>query len=116
MTRTILFAGALCAFAGLASAQDEAPLRLHDMNFDLWCQEEQHLSADRCDKRLPGDNAAFEAYRAKIEKYEVPYLQRKQQEQNFNRAIMHNDPIDHPPQPGQPDTQRPERDNESGPG
>jgi hypothetical protein len=114
MMRTLILAAGLCAFASAASAQDAGPLPLTNMNFDLWCQEEQHLPPERCDKRLPADNDAFEAYRAKIENYEIPYLQRKQQEQNFNRVILHNDPVDHPVEPNAPQTQRPERDNESG--
>jgi hypothetical protein len=116
MMRTLLLAAAACAFAAGADAQSAGPLPLYNMNFDLWCQEEQHLPPARCDKRLPQDDAAFTAYRNTIEKYEVPYLERKQQEQNFNRVILHNDPIDHPIQPSQPQTQQPERDNESGPG
>jgi hypothetical protein len=115
MMRTILLAAAAGAFASGAYAQDGGALPLTDMNFDLWCQEEQHLPPDRCDKRLPADDEAFEAYRSKIEKYEVPYLERKQQDRNFNRVILHADPIDHPTQPSQPQTQRPPRDDTSGP-
>jgi hypothetical protein len=115
MTRTILVGFAAAAFATCAHAQSTA-LPLTNMNFDLWCQEEQNLPADRCDKRTPQDEAAFEAYRDKIEKYEVPYLEKKEQEQNFNRVILHSDAIDHPTQPNQPQTQRPARDDSSGPG
>jgi len=66
------------------------------MNFDLWCQQEANLPPDRCDKRLPGDEKVFEDYRAKIEQYEIPYLQRKNEEAHINRVILHNDPIDNP--------------------
>jgi hypothetical protein len=114
MTRTILLAFAAAAFATCASAQSTS-LPLTNMNFDLWCQEEQNLPADRCDKRTPQDEEAFEAYRDKIEKYEVPYLEKKEQEQNFNRVILHSDAIDHPTQPNEPQTQRPARDDSSGP-
>jgi hypothetical protein len=116
MTRTLLLAAAACAFAAGAHAQSTGALPLTNMNFDLWCQEEQHLPPERCDKRLPKDNEAFEAYRAKIEDYEVPYLEKKEQEQNFNRVILHGDPIDHPIQPNEPQTQRPARDDQSDPG
>jgi hypothetical protein len=115
MKRIVLLAFAACACVSGAQAQTSGTLPLTNMNFDLWCQEEQNLPPTRCDKRLPQDDAAFEAYRAKIEKYEVPYLEQKQQEENFNRIILHNDPIDHPVQPSQPQSQRPARDNESGP-
>lgn len=66
------------------------------MNFDLWCQEQQRLPPDRCDKRLPEDEKAFEAYRAKIEKYEIPFLQRKDKEQELDRNVLHSDPLDSP--------------------
>jgi hypothetical protein len=80
----------------------QAAVQLTEMNFDLWCQEEQHLPPDRCDKRLPEDDAAFNAYRAKIENYEVPYLQDREQKENMNRIILHNDPVDHPTRPENP--------------
>jgi len=66
------------------------------MNFDLWCQETQHLAPERCDKRLPNDEADFEAYRAKVEKYEIPYLRGRENGQQLDRAILHNDPVDNP--------------------
>jgi hypothetical protein len=75
---------------------------LTDINFDLWCQEQAKLPPDRCDKRLPADDAKFEAYRKTIQDYEVPYLQQRDQDDNLNRVIFHNDPVDHPPTPSQP--------------
>ena len=66
------------------------------MNFDLWCQEQQHLDADRCDKRLPGDEKDFEAYRTTIERYEIPYLKEKQNAIALDRNILNKDPVDNP--------------------
>jgi hypothetical protein len=66
------------------------------INFDLWCQEQAKLPADRCDKRTPEDEKTFEAYRAKIEKYEIPYLQHKQDEQQLDRTIIHDEPLESP--------------------
>ncbi|HWA02424.1 MAG TPA: hypothetical protein VG819_02745 [Rhizomicrobium sp.] len=66
------------------------------MNFDLWCQETAKINPDRCDKRLPEDEKRFEAYRAKIEKYEIPYLQRKENEILLDRNVLHNDPVGNP--------------------
>jgi hypothetical protein len=66
------------------------------INFDLWCQEQAKLPPDRCDKRLPADDAAFESYRAKIEKYEIPYLERKDHEEQLDRTVMHADPTRDP--------------------
>ena len=78
------------------------------MNFDLWCQETQHLPPDRCDKRTAEDEKTFEAYRAQIERYEIPYLQQKQNDLTLDRDILHNDPVDNPlPQDPQPQDQSP---------
>jgi len=103
----LIFAGiGLAAFAARAQTPP-AHYDVHEMNFDLWCQEEKHLPAERCDKRLPQDDAEFEAHRAQVEKYEVPYLQRQEQEQEWNRSILHNDPVDQPTSPSQPTKQEP---------
>lgn len=75
---------------------------VQEMNFDMWCQEEQHLPAARCDKRLPDDDAAFSAYRRKIERYEIPYLREQERQQQIDVGILHNDPVDHPDRPAQP--------------
>ena len=66
------------------------------INFDLWCQEQQHLAPERCDKRTPDDEKDFEAYRAKIEQYEIPYLQQKQKDIALDRNILNKDPVDNP--------------------
>ena len=91
----LLAAAALAALVARASAQGGS-FDLQTMNFDLWCQETQHWSPERCDKRTPGDEATFEAYRAKVEKYEIPYLKGRENAQHLNRAILHNDPVDNP--------------------
>jgi hypothetical protein len=39
----------------------------------------------------------FEAYRAVVEKYEVPYLQEREQKLRLDRDILHDDPIDKDP-------------------
>jgi len=98
----------LTVFAARAEAQSDQPYPLTEMNFDMWCQEEQHLPPARCDQRLPDDDAAFQAYVNKIESYEIPYLQRKQDEQTLNRVILHNDPVGAPTRPSQPPTEQPQ--------
>ncbi len=75
---------------------DGGRLDVQPLNFDLWCQETEKLPPDRCDKRLPEDDAAFNAYRAKVEKYEVPYLKNKQDTQTLNRTILHSEPSQNP--------------------
>jgi len=83
------------AFAPPALAQG-ANYDVKTMNFDLWCQEQQHLAPDRCDKRTPDDEKDFEAYRAKIEQYEIPYLQQKQNDIALDNNILNKDPVDNP--------------------
>jgi hypothetical protein len=111
MLRSVLpFLGA-AAFATAAQAQLNPALHdpqsqdtrysVQNMNFDMWCQEEQHLPPNRCDKRLPEDDAAFDAYRDKVERYEVPYLQEQDRRLKLSTGILHNDPVDHPDQPSQ---------------
>jgi hypothetical protein len=85
---------------------------VQEMNFDLWCQEEAGLPAERCDKRSDQDEAAFEAYRAKVEAYEIPYLQQKSNAARLDTDIMRNDPVDRPSQDN-PQTNRPQSDQPS---
>ena len=87
---------ALAALVALPAQAQSTRYDVKTINFDLWCQEQAKLPPDRCDKRTPDDEKTFEAYRAKIEKYEIPYLKHKEEEQQFNRTILHNDPVDNP--------------------
>jgi hypothetical protein len=95
--------GTLLAILGavlLASAAAQAQTMQYNvktMDFDLWCTEQAHLPYERCDKRLPDDLRKFEAYRAVVERYEIPYLQQKEQKLRFDRDILHDDPIDKDP-------------------
>jgi hypothetical protein len=77
---------------GPALAQRNGNYPVKEMNFDLWCQEQAGLPVERCDKRTPQDEATFEAYRAKVEAYEIPYLQRKASAARLDRDILRNDP------------------------
>lgn len=90
-----LFSLTLLVASG-ASAQTGQNYDVKTMNFDMWCQEQAHLPAARCDKRTPEDEKTFEDYRTKIERYEVPYLQQQQRDLAVRRDIMQNDPVDNP--------------------
>jgi len=101
-------------FVSPASAQGGRNYDVKTMNFDLWCQEQAHLPAARCDKRTPEDEKTFQAYRTQIERYEVPYLQQRQRDLSINRDIMHSDPVDNPVhQNPQAQTQDPNRQPQS---
>jgi len=105
--RTCLFSAfAMLSLVARAGAQ-AGPYKLEEINFDMWCQEERHLPPARCDQRLPPDDADYRAYVSKIETYEIQYLQRKRDEDNLNRTILHNDPIDHPITPSAPQANQP---------
>ena len=95
MKRLLILAASVAALAIPVAAQP-SHYDVQTINFDLWCQETQHLPADRCDKRLPRDETDFEAYRARVEKYELKYLQGKENGAQLDRTILHNDPVDHP--------------------
>jgi len=109
----VLIATAVCltAVSVPASAQRNGNYRVQEMNFDLWCQEQAGLPAERCDKRTAQDEATFEAYRAKVEAYEIPYLQQKQNAARLDTDILRNDPVDRPisknPTPDRPDLNAP---------
>ena len=92
-----LFAALLALpVAASAALAQGANYNVKTMNFVLWCQEQQHLAPDRCDKRTPEDEKDFDAYRAKIEEYEIPYLQQKQNDIALDRNILNKDPVDNP--------------------
>jgi len=82
-------------FAGPATAQS-ANYPVEDMNFDLWCQEQAHLSPPRCDQRTAADERAFEDFQREIDPYEIPFLRKRQREFEFERDVMENEPIDNP--------------------
>jgi hypothetical protein len=94
MVPRLALAAAVLLACGPASAQIGRNYDVHPMNFDLWCQDTAKIDPDRCDKRLPEDNDAFEAYRAKIDAYEIPYLREKNKDARIELNILHNDPLD----------------------
>jgi len=95
-----IIAGALLAAAAMMPATGQTyrggNYPVQEMNFDLWCQEQAGLPAERCDKRTDADEAAFEAYRAKVESYEIPYLQQKSNAARLDTDILRRDPVDRP--------------------
>ncbi len=101
---------AALALLPAAAVAQGANYAVKTVNFDLWCQEQQRLPVERCDKRLPEDEKDFVAWRATIERYEIPYLQNKQNDITLDRNILNKDPVDNTVSrdvPGQP--QRPPR-------
>lgn len=95
MNRIVL--GAVTALVCvLPAAAQRQNYKVQEMNFDLWCQEQAGLPPERCDKRSAQDEAAFEAYRAKVEAYEIPYLQQKNKDLRIDRDILRGDPVDNP--------------------
>jgi hypothetical protein len=110
MIRPVLLVSTLVLLASGASAQTGQNYDVKTMNFDMWCQEQAHLPAARCDQRTADDEKTFEDYRSKIERYEVPYLQEQQHQLAIQRDVMQNDPVDNPlNQNPQAQTQDPNR-------
>lgn len=95
-TKALWLGAALVLAAGGAPAQRLLPLQ--PMNFDLWCQENQHLPPARCDKRLPQDDAAFQAYVNTVERYETQQLNQAAQERRLERLLKRS-PVDNSRQP-----------------
>src|SRR5271167_2844127 len=82
---TLTFGLALLTAVGAAAQQHSWRNQLQPMNFDMWCQEQQHLPPARCDKRLPQDDAAFQAYANKIEGYETQQLNQDTQQHRLDQ-------------------------------
>jgi len=58
-----------------------------NMTFEMWCQETQRYPDDRCQARRPADLAAFENYRAAIERYELQYLKQVERERQIRDSV-----------------------------
>jgi len=71
-------------------------LQFHPQSFDMWCQETQHLAPARCDKRLPEDDQAYQAYVNQNENYEAKQQNQKADEHRLNQAILRSDPSANP--------------------
>ena len=88
MRQILKIAMGVLAFAGLSTQVNSQPLSvpqnygIRTMSFDLWCQQTQRYSADRCMQRRPEDVKAFEDYRAVIERYELDYQKQIQKERD----------------------------------
>src|SRR5215469_15449174 len=96
MRRFSISTAVAALFALPANAQQQTTYDVKTINFDLWCQEQANLPPDRCDQRLPEDEKKFEAFRATIERFELSHLKDKERERNFDKNVLHNDPIDQP--------------------
>ena len=99
------------AISAQSTAQRNNNYAVKEMNFDLWCQLQANLPAARCDKRTAQDEAAFNSYRAKVEAYEIPYLQRKNAATRLDRNLLHPEPLG--PLRNDPAAQRPDLNNPS---
>ena len=89
--------GLMVLAATAANAQQHSwRNQFEPMNFDLWCQEHEHLPPARCDKRLPQDDAAFQAYANKMEGYETQQLNSDAQQRRLDQAINRSDPSANP--------------------
>ncbi len=65
---------------------------VRQMDFDLWCQQTQRYTTERCADRRVEDVKAFEDYRTAVERYELDYLKQLQRDQDL-RARTARDPL-----------------------
>lgn len=88
---------AMLAFGCCQPAGAQTPYQnVQGSNFDIWCQEHAKLPAERCDKRTPGDEKTYEAYRDKIGNYDEKLRLDQEMKARRDRTMLHNDPIDNP--------------------
>lgn len=95
--RTSFAVASALVFLGFASVSAQplsGPLNydVKTLTFELWCQETQRYPQERCDARRPADVAAFEAYRASIERYELQYLKQMDRERQIRDSVT-RDPL-----------------------
>jgi hypothetical protein len=86
------FAQLLPVAPGVDLSTSQTRLNVRPMDFDLWCQQTQRYSLDRCVARRDEDVKAFEDYRTAIERYELDYLKQTQKDQDL-RVRQNRDPL-----------------------
>jgi hypothetical protein len=110
MHRATLLAVVLSALPLAAHSQSANYIRppltysVKTLSFDRWCIEEQRYPSSRCDRRLAADVAAFEDYRARVERYDLEYEMERTREYEFERDVLKRD---HSQQPAPPDVTAP---------
>ena len=77
---------------GADLSNSQTRLNVRQLDFDLWCQQTQRYSIDRCTARRDEDVKAFEDYRTAIERYELDYLKQVQRDQDL-RLRQNRDPL-----------------------
>ena len=87
----VVLAGFLASSAAAQPLQMPQNYGVKTMSFELWCQDTQRYSAERCMQRRPEDVKAFEDYRAVIERYELQFLKQEQKERD-ERSFSTRDP------------------------
>lgn len=77
---------------GADLSNSQTRLNVRTLDFDLWCQQTQRYSIDRCTARRDEDMKAFDDYRTAIERYELDYLKQVQKDQDV-RLRQNRDPL-----------------------
>jgi hypothetical protein len=77
---------------GVDLSTGQTTYNIKPIDFDLWCQQTQRYSAERCAARRIEDVKAFEDYRTAVERYELDYLKQLQRDEDF-RARTTRDPL-----------------------
>ena len=77
---------------GIDLSTGQTNYNVRQIDFDLWCQQTQRYSAERCADRRAEDIKAFEDYRTAVERYELDFLKQQQRDQDL-RARTGRDPL-----------------------
>lgn len=95
MRLLLAYGVALSLFPAVAAAQ-QSTYDVQVLSFDMWCLENRHYTPERCDAREPADVEAFEDYRATVERYELPYLKRMEEERALQTRVLEHDSSERP--------------------
>jgi len=92
MQSTWVLAQPLPVAPGVDLSTGQTTYNVKPIDFDLWCQQTQRYSAERCAARRMEDVKAFEDYRTSVERYELDYLKQQQRDEDL-RARTARDPL-----------------------
>jgi hypothetical protein len=86
--RVLAAFGLVLSLLPAAAGAQQSNYNVQVLSFDSWCQDVRRYPAERCEARSNDDQLAFNEYRATIERYELPYLKRQQQDADLNNRVI----------------------------
>jgi hypothetical protein len=86
--RLVFALGAALLALPVSAGAQQSNYNVQVLSFDAWCQDVKRYPAERCEQRATEDQVAFADYRATVERYELPYLKRQQEEADLNNRVI----------------------------